>query len=334
MKTTDQKAGSELDMVNGSRGAMVPQLLLKRRRQADVRKWLFYLTMWISIFVLGIWVGYKSGDLKFSVGVSVGVVGIGLFYSLFVLGWHVKRAVRVEARTGSAGQQRVERLLQPLCHTAGIPMPKVFLMPTMAPNACAVGIFSKSRSVGVTLGALQLLNDEELSAVLAHEVTHLQRKDIFFDGWWIALTGMAVWLGAITIGIGIASMVSAREARNKKDAESAQGLGFLFIAIGLVFGVVCVITLKLVQHLVMRRAEYMADAGAVLLTGKAKPLIKALGKLEASDTVFDHPSALSMVFSVSAVPRTHWLERLFDTHPRTSKRIARLERMAKELGER
>lgn len=330
----DQKTGMERGMGTGANTGMVPQRLLKRRRGADMRKWFFYLTMWISILAMGIWVGFKYDNLKFSVGMSAGVVGIGLFYSLFVLGWHVKWTVRVQKSTHNAGEQRVERLLQPLCRTAGIPMPKVFLMPTMAPNACAVGIFSKSRSVGVTLGALQLLNDEELSAVLAHEVTHLQRKDIFFDGWWIALTGIAVWLGAITIGIGIASMVSAREARSKKDAESAQGLGFLLIVIGIVFGVVCVIALKLVQHLVMRRAEYMADAGAVLLTGKAKPLIQALGKLEASDTVFDHPSALSMVFSVSAAPRTNWLERLFDTHPRTSKRLERLERLAKELEER
>ena len=313
---------------------LVPKHWLKRRHFADVRKWIFYLVMWMGIMGFGVWTGLRYGHLKTGLILGGALVGIGLVYSLFVLGWHVQNAVQTEVSPTHPGVQRVTRLLQPLCDRAGIRMPMVFLISTEAPNACAVGMFSRTQSVGVTLGALAMLTDEELTAVLAHEVTHLQRKDVFFDGWWIALTGIAVWLGAITMAMGIATLVSAQGERNKKDGESAAGLGIFLILLGIVFGVVCVLILKLIQHLVMRRAEYMADGGAVLLTGQAKPLIRALTKLEsASNPLFDRPTALSMVFSVSATSHRSWWDRLFDTHPRTSKRIRRLERLSQELGE-
>ncbi|QQE80456.1 M48 family metallopeptidase [Alicyclobacillus sp. SO9] len=307
--------------------------LFKRRRSADVRKWMIYLIMWVGIVVFGAWVGWKFGRVRIGLIVSGSVIIIGLFYSVFILGGHVKASVNSSEDPSHMGISRIRRLLHPLCSQTGLAMPTIFIMPTDAPNACAVGIFSKSQSIGVTEGALNMLTDEELSAVLAHEVTHLQRKDIFFDGWWIALTGMAVSLSAVVVGMGIASLLAARRAETKKQAESAEGWGVLLIGLGIIVGIVGVVILQLIQHVVMRRAEYMADHGAVLLTGRARPLMLALEKMEVADSLFQAPSMLSMVFSVSAVPRSHWGQRWFDTHPPTRKRVKRLEKIGRTLGE-
>lgn len=305
----------------------------KKQRRADVTKWVIYTTIWGGVIIFGLWAGLKLGSIRIGLYVGLGIVMICLFYATFLLTWHLRSLVRAERGRWPNEEARITRLLQPLCDKAEIRLPHVFIIPTQSANACAAGVLPRRRYVGVTLGAMRIMDDEELSAVLAHEVTHLKRRDALFDGWWIALTGVILWLSAMCVGMGI-GMVTSESGRQRKKGEGSAGIfGVVLIIGGFVFGVVSIFIIQVVLHVVMRRCEYMADNGAVLLTGHAKPMMHALKKLEESDELLEHHSALAMLFSVEPTSRHSWWGVLFSTHPRTSKRIARLQRLSQELGE-
>lgn len=206
-------------------------------------------------------------------------------------------------------------------------MPRIFVIPTDAVNACAAGVLPGSQCIGVTKGALRMFDDDELSAVLAHEVSHLRHRDTLFYGWWIALTGVVIWFGAVAVGVGLAMMASSRQSYRKKK-ESAGGLfGLIFILWGAVFALLAILVIQLVLHWLMRHSEYEADAGAVHLTGSTRPMIQALRKMDATSAFMNQPSSLSMLFSSNPTRRDTWWTALFSTHPPMARRIARLERM-------
>ena len=305
----------------------------RRRRQVDVRQWIWYVLIWLGTVAGGVWVGYRAGSTRDGLYVGLALVGGCLLYATVFLTIHLMLTVRAETGIWPEAEQRISRLLKPLCEKAGVLLPRVFIIPETAVNACAAGVFRRRQYVGVTQGALRLLSDEELSAVLAHEVTHLKRRDALFDGWWIALTGVIIWVSTVSVVAGITIIASDSARPKRKNEGSDAGLGFVLVLGGIVFGIVSWFIVQVVLHAVMRRSEYMADNGAVLLTGKAKPLMTALQKMEAQGNPLLQHSALSMMFSVNPLPRQHWWDRLFATHPRTSKRLMRLEQLGRELGE-
>lgn len=317
--------------MNHHANPFIPHRWIRSRKCADVFQWFFYLFLWGATVSLGVWLGYRMGSVRSGFIAGLSLVTVCLFYASVCLSWHLRKLVQQEQSESDVA--RVKRLLVPLCERAGLRAPRIFIMSTPAANACAAGVLHGMRYVGVTKGALKLLDDRELEAVLAHEVTHLQRRDSLFDGWWIALSGIVVWISAFSVGFGIASLMSSTRAQNDKDRSSGAGMGIFMIFAGIVFGVVSVFFIQVVLHNIMRRREYRADEGAVILTGSATPLIHALKKLESSDPMLGTQSALAMLFSVNPAPKKGWWDALFATHPKTSKRIARLEVLARELGE-
>jgi heat shock protein HtpX len=204
----------------------------------------------------------------------------------------------------------VERLTQKI----GIPMPKIYVIPNDSPNAFATGRNPQHASVAVTQGILNLLTDEELEGVLAHELGHVNNRDILIS------SVAATVAGAITMlaSMGRFAMIFGGMGGDRDDRRRG-GLGALLMLI------LAPIAASLIQLAVSRSREYQADATGAHFTGNPYALASALGKLD----------AYSRRLPMQATPSTAHLfiiqpflgmnfGNLFSTHPPIAKRIERL----------
>ena len=204
----------------------------------------------------------------------------------------------------------VERLTQKI----GIPMPKIYVIPNESPNAFATGRNPQHASVAVTQGILNLLNDEELEGVLAHELGHVNNRDILIS------SVAATVAGAITMlaSMGRFAMIFGGMGGDRDDRRGG-GLGALLMLI------LAPIAASLIQLAVSRSREYQADATGAHFTGNPYALASALAKLD----------AYSRRLPLQATPSTAHLfiiqpflgmnfGSLFSTHPPIAKRIERL----------
>jgi heat shock protein HtpX len=206
----------------------------------------------------------------------------------------------------------VERMTQRL----GLPMPKIYVIPTDAPNAFATGRNPKHASVAVTQGILQLLNDDELEGVLAHELGHVRNRDILTSS--IAAT----LAGAITLVARMgwwAEMFGGFGGGGGRDRRGG-GISTLLMLI------LAPIAAMLIQLAVSRSREYEADAIGAHITGNPYALASALEKLDAYSKRIPMPGSPSTahLFIVQPLLSRGDFANLFSTHPPIAKRIERL----------
>ncbi len=216
---------------------------------------------------------------------------------------------------------RVYNVVERLTQKVGLPMPKIFVIPTDSPNAFATGRNPSHASVAVTQGILELLTDEELEGVLAHELGHVRNRDILTSSIAATLAGaitvlarMAYW-GALFGGMG------DREERNR-----GGGLGALFMLI------LAPIAAMLIQLAVSRSREYEADHTGAEFTGNPYALASALRKLDAYSKRIPMAASPSTahLFIVQPMLGVDFAS-LFSTHPPIAKRIERLTGRPPEL---
>jgi heat shock protein HtpX len=212
--------------------------------------------------------------------------------------------------------QAVERLTQKI----GIPMPKIYVIPMESPNAFATGRNPQHASVAVTEGILNLLNDEELEGVLAHELGHVNNRDILISSVAATIAGAITYLAQVAKW----GMIFGGMERDDRDRGGGlAGLLMLFLA---------PLAAMLIQLWVSRTREYQADASGAHYTGNPYALASALAKLD----------AYSRRLPMQATPSTAHLfiiqpllgmnfGSLFSTHPPIAKRIERLTGRPAEL---
>lgn len=206
-----------------------------------------------------------------------------------------------------------------LAQRAGIPMPRLYVIPEMQPNAFATGRSPKHAAVAVTEGLLRTMNRAELAGVLAHELAHVKNRDI------LTASIAATLAGAITV---LARMVGYALMFGGRDREDNRGaIGGIFLLI------VAPIAALLIQLAISRSREYAADEKAARLTGNPLGLASALRKLAALTERVPMETAQPATASLMiANPFSGGgLMRLFSTHPPISERIARLEAMVGRL---
>jgi len=199
----------------------------------------------------------------------------------------------------------VERLTQKM----GIPMPKLYVIPTDSPNAFATGRDPKHASVAVTQGILQLLNDEELEGVLAHELGHVNNRDILISSIAATIAGAVTFLSRFGFFFG---------GGDREDRRGG-GIGALLMLILAPFAAM------LIQLAVSRSREYQADATGAHFTGNPYALASALGKLDAYSRrvpMVATPSTAHL-FIIQPLLGMNFGS-LFSTHPPIAKRIERL----------
>jgi len=220
-----------------------------------------------------------------------------------------------EVRESQAPQ--LYAMVKDLSLKAGLPMPKVYIVPGDTPNAFATGRNEDHAVVAVTEGILRMLNREELEGVLAHELTHIKNKDMLIGS--IAAT----LAGAIVMLANMAQWAAIFGGSSRDDNEEGSGvIGLIMMAI------LAPIAATIIQMAVSRSREYLADEGGARVSGKPYGLAGALEKLSrASQTVpmEANPSTAHM-FIVNPLTGKS-LMNLFSTHPPIEERVARLRSM-------
>ena len=217
-------------------------------------------------------------------------------------------------------------LVQDLAQRAGLPMPKVYVLPQDTPNAFATGRNAEHAAVAVTDGIRRILNKRELTGVLGHELTHVKNRDILVS------TIAATLAGAISYLAQMAQWAMIFGGNRDRDEEGGGNIFGLIVMM-----IVAPIAAMLIQMAVSRSREYGADEGGAKITGDPLALASALKKLhmgaqniplEANNAT---ANATAHMFIVNPLTG-HGLASLFSTHPPMEERIARLEAMAGKMG--
>jgi heat shock protein HtpX len=250
--------------------------------------------------------------------VIAAVMNFGSYWFSDKLVLAMYRAVPVENTADPRGQ-RLQRVVERLAMKTGMPMPRVYLIPDGAPNAFATGRDPAHAAVAATAGILEILDDEELEGVMAHELSHVRHRDI--------LTGsiVATIAGAISMLANMAQWAMIfGGGRRDDDRNGGGGLGLLLTVI------IAPIAAMVIQLAISRSREFEADAGAAKITHNPLALARALAKLEAfaqRRPMAQATPATAHLFIVNPL-RGGGIAKLFSTHPPMSERINRLQAMA------
>jgi len=213
---------------------------------------------------------------------------------------------------------RLYAVMERLAGKANIPVPKLYLIPEAAPNAFATGRNPHHASVAVTQGLMQLMDDEELEGVIAHELSHVRNYDILTSSIAATLAGAIMYLGQI----GRFGLIFGGYGGRGGDRRGG-GLAALLMII------IAPIAAMLLQLGISRSREYQADASGARMVGYADGLIRALQKLGAYNQriPMDVSPTTSSLFIVAPLSPGQMLSGLFSTHPPLAERIAALRNM-------
>ena len=283
----------------------------------------FRTTILLAILTaLVVWIGHMFGGPNGAV-IALVVAGVMNFISYWFSDKIVLKMYRGQEITANDDPE-LYGLVQDLAARAGLPMPKVYVIPEETPNAFATGRNPEHAAVAVTYGIRRILNKRELAGVLGHELSHVKNRDILVSS--IAAT----LAGAISYLAHMAQWAAIFGGGRDREEGGNNIFGLLFMII------VAPIAAMLIQMAVSRSREYMADATGAKVTGDPLALASALRKLhmgaqniplQVSDAT---ATSTAHLFIVNPL-RGRGLAHLFSTHPAMEERIARLEAMAKDM---
>lgn len=213
---------------------------------------------------------------------------------------------------------RLYQVVERLAGKANLPVPKIYLIPSESPNAFATGRNPSHASVAVTRGILDLLNDEEIEGVLAHELGHVKNRDILISAI------VATIAGAITMLARMAYYAEMFGFGGGRSDPAQRGRGGALSALAMM--IVAPLAALLIQLAISRSREYQADATAADITGNPYGLARALEKIDAwsKRIPLEASPAMSHMFICQPLTAGEFFSSLFSTHPPVHKRIARL----------
>ncbi|MBR0852200.1 M48 family metallopeptidase [Bradyrhizobium diazoefficiens] len=235
-------------------------------------------------------------------------------------------------------EPRLYNLLENLCISRGIPMPKLKIMESPALNAFAAGLNRRQYSVTVTTGLLKALNDKEIEAVLGHELTHIRNGDVQLMVVAVIIAGVVGFFGELFFRVFTSfswnsggswssgsSSSSSRSSSSSSDSKSSGGGAVIVIIIAVVLIVVAWLMSQGVKLALSRSREYLADAGSVELTKDPDAMISALRKIEGRGEL---PGATSAVMELCVDNPREGFADLFATHPSVQSRVDKLVKFA------
>ena len=218
------------------------------------------------------------------------------------------------------GHEYVYRMVENLCITAGLPMPRIYLIYSPQINAFATGRDPKHSAVAVTSGAIEKLENEELQGVLAHELAHIGNRDILISSVVVVLSGLIAILADWFLRI---SFFSNRDNDNRG--------GAIIMVLGLAAAILAPLAAMLIRLAVSRKREYLADASGALLTRYPEGLARALEKIGQEHVPLKHAHNATAHLYISnpfkGKEGTSWFTKLFMPHPPIQDRIRILRHM-------
>jgi heat shock protein HtpX len=273
--------------------------------KAGLRTTILLATLTGLLVALGALIGGPSTAATFLV--------IGLVLNLVMFWFSDKIALKMSRAQPLSEEEapRLHQIVRELAFSAGIPMPRLYMIPQDQPNAFATGRSPKHSAVAVTRGITQLLSEAELRGVLAHELAHIRNRDVLTTTVAAAIGGAITWIAYMLLFVG-------------GDDESPLGL-----VSALAMVILAPIAATIIQLAISRQREFSADATGARIAGSSNALADALERLEAG------AKAMPMQVNSAAEPlyivkpfSGRGLQSLFSTHPPIEERVRRL----RELG--
>src|SRR5713226_3831636 len=273
------------------------------------------------VMAIGYWLGNTSGMIYAFV-----LAAVMNFFSY----WYSDKIVLAMTRAqevGPAEAPELYALVKRLTERDGLPMPRLYLVPDPTPNAFATGRDPEHAAVAVNQGLLEILSQDEVEGVIAHELSHVKHRDILISTIAATLAGALMllsrfaWFGMMFGGYG-------GSGDRQRDDEGMNPIAALVMII------VAPIAAMIIQLAISRSREYAADESGGRLTRRPLSLANALLKLERRNESMPSPVATPATAHMYIVNPLHGggLAKLFSTHPPIEKRVPRLESLARELG--
>jgi heat shock protein HtpX len=262
--------------------------------------------------------GAVAGDRGLAYGLVMAVAMN--FFSYFFsekLALISARAQRVSETEYPEIYARLQPIVGTLAQRMGIPMPKLWVTADLSPNAFATGRNPTHASVAVTSGILQLMKDDELAAVLAHELGHVKNRDILISSIAATLASAITYLAQMAMWFG-----GGRRDDDRRGRSPIAGLLMVFLA---------PVAAALIRMAISRTREFSADATSARTLGTAQPMISALEKLDSvgRQIPLEVSPSMSHMYIMKPFSGTSFLE-LFSTHPPTEARIAALRALERQ----
>lgn len=278
-------------------------------------------------FVVVILFGWAASLYFRNPGILAGFVVFAIFMNVFsywfsdkiVLGMYGAEPVSRES------QKELWNVVENLCITAGLPMPKLYVINDLAPNAFATGRNKEHAAVAVTSGLLGMMTRSELEGVIAHELSHIGNRDILLQTVVVVLVGFVTLLADFFLRSSFWGMGGG-------DRDRDNSTGAITLIIGIVLSILAPIFAQLIQLAVSRRREYLADASGGLLTRYPEGLASALEKISSYGGTMQHVNRATAHLFIASPFGTEGFGKkaatLFMTHPPVEERIKALRGMA------
>ena len=299
-------------------------MLYKQIASNKRKTWILLIVFFLLLAIVGYAVGFlfmNSGIW----GVTVAMI-IGFIYALTMIFQSTEIVMSMNgAREVDRNEEPVlYHVVEDMAMVAQIPMPRVYVIDDPGLNAFATGSNPQNAAVAATSGLLEIMNREELEAVIGHEVSHIRNLDIRISTIAVALAS------AITLLSSMAGRMmwwgGASRSRRSNDRDGG-GLEIILLVLSLLAIVLAPLAATLVQLAISRQREFLADASSVELTRNPQGMINALLKLENSQPMTHHVDDASSALYINDPQKPGFLKKLFYTHPPISERIERLKQM-------
>lgn len=296
---------------------------LYTQQESNVSKTWFFL---IGFFGLVIGVGWVFAQVNNNPAMLIAAVVIALIMNLGAFWFSdsivlsMVHAQRVEKREDA---MELWNLVENLCITCGLPMPKIYIVEDDSPNAFATGRDPQHAAIAVHTGLLRLLNKNELEGVLAHELSHIGNRDTLISTIAVVLAGLV----AILSDWMLRSMFwGGRRRSNDNEGGSA-----LMLILGIAVAILAPLFATMMKLAISRKREFLADASGALLTRYPEGLASALEKISGmhAESTTANSATATLYFANPFEGTGRFVAKLFATHPPTAERIAALRGLQK-----
>lgn len=293
---------------------------LYTQADSNIRKtWMLLVLFLIFIISLGWLFSYLLDDIFFLViAVTISILQVFASY------WFSDKIVL--AMTGAQEIKKEDnpelyRTVENLCITAGLPLPKIYIIDERQPNAFATGRDEKHAVVAVTRGLLEKLDRSELEGVIAHELSHIGNKDMLLDSVLVVLVGIVSLLSRMFLRF------SYLRGSSRRDSKRSRGGGLLML-LGIVGAILAPLVALMIRLAVSRKREFLADAEGALLTRYPEGLAQALEKIASDPAPMRRlQESTAHLYISNPFREKNWLAKLFSTHPPVQERITALRGM-------
>jgi len=289
---------------------------LYTHKDSNVRKTWILISIFL-VFIIGLgWVFSYQFESPIILVIFSSLMSFTSYWYSDKIVLRMSKAKKIEKKDNP----ELYRLVENLCITAGLPLPRIYIIDEMAPNAFATGRNAEHAVIAVTRGLLEKLERSELEGVLSHELSHIGNRDILLQTVVVILVGMVVLLSDWFVRWSVFG-------RGKRSNRGGGQFAGIMILIGFALAILSPLIAALIQLSISRKREFLADASGALLTRYPEGLASALEKISADQTPLKAANKATAHLYISNPFKGKKFSKLFMTHPPIKERVNALRGM-------